>query len=371
MTSSRLIFLPHDPDGEAPVLTIDEVGRVSHRATLTPGDPAAAVLMDGDVVIVPGVEVALHWLSLPARSQRQARAVAAVLIEEALASADPEIHIAVGEMLDGGERMTAAVSRARMQAWLDQARRLGVVPAVLTPASAILPEPEEDELLAANLFPGELALRGRRFAAAIEPELLDAVAAGRAVRRIEDALEVEALVVRGARAPAVNLLQGPFAVGGAAPAGLAPWRRVAVLAGVLLASPLLLWAGRIAIDSWIASSADRRAEAIADRLAPHITPGRPADERLAMRLAELDGGERFLKAAAVLYAVVEKTPGAAVTNMFYGSNGQIRATISHTNYSDAEGMKSQAALFGYALAEDATSTEGGRVMTDIVLEAAP
>jgi general secretion pathway protein L len=198
------------------------------------------------------------------------------------------------------------------------------------------------------------------------------VTRGRTVRKVEHADEVEALIVRGARAPAINLLQGVYAVGGNDNAGdLKRWRRAAVLAAVLAASPLILWGAQIIIDRSAAASADRQAAAIADRLAPAAAADRAPEQRLALRLAELDQGERFLSAVAALYAVIEKTPGSAVTNLFYGSNGQIRATVAHANYSDAQSMKAEAALYGFSLVEDATSTEGGRVMTDIVLEAAP
>ena len=90
---------------------------------------------------------------------------------------------------------------------------------------------------------------------------------------------------------------------------------------------------------------------------------------MRLRLAQLEGGEAFVRAAAVLFGVVEQVPGAEIANLFYGGYGQVRATIAHPNYSDADGMKVQAARYGYVLVEDAASTENGRVMTDVVVEA--
>jgi general secretion pathway protein L len=370
MNKTRLIFLPEAPDDPAPTLTLDEAGRVMTRASLRP-DQTNLPDLARDILVVPGVETTAHRMSLPMRSLKQARATAAMLLEDSLAAPGAATHLALGEVDVDGGRMVVAVSDARLRGWLAQAARLGVSPTVITPGYALLPEPDDDGLIAAVIHPGEFSVRGQAFAAAVEPELIDALVAGRPLRMIDDPAEREGMLARGAAAPAVNLLQGSYDLAVSPSPRLSDYRLAMILACIVILSPLVLWGVQIVRDRWTVASQEAAAVAIADRWAPATSRDIPAGERLKMRLGELERGERFLRAAAVLYAVVEQTPGASIANLFYGSNGQVRATIAHANYSDAASMKTAAALYGFSLVEDATSTEGGRVMTDIVLEAQP
>jgi len=368
MIKTRLILLPDDADAPAPTVTFDEAGRLVARAALRPDEPNLPD-MAHDVVVVPGVETASHWLALPMRGLRQARGAAAVLLEDSLATPVEGMHLALGDVEADGSRLVVAVSDALMRGWLEQAARLGVRPDVVTPAYALLPEPEDASLIVAAVLPSELAVRGQGFAAAVEPELLEAVAGGRRIRPVEDAAERDLILARGAAAPAVNLLQGAYDPAANQSAGAGDFRLVAALAAVLVVSPLVLWGAQIARDRGAAASLDRKSEALAERFAPGTLASAPPVERLNSRLRQLEGGEAFVRSVAVLFGVVEQTPGAQIANLFYGGYGQVRATIAHANYSDADAMKAQAARFGYALTEDAASTENGRVMTDVVLEA--
>jgi len=370
MNKTRLIFLPEAPDSPAPTLTLDDVGRVIAHASLHPDQPNLPDLAR-DILVVPGVETTAHRLNLPMRSLKQARAMAKVMLEDNLAAPGLATHLALGEVGPDGARLVVAVSDAKLNAWLVQAGRLGVTPAVVTPGYALIPEPDEDGLVAAFVTPGELSVRGEGFAAAVEPELLSALVGSRPLRMIDDSAEREQMLARGAATPSVNLLQGPYDPEAGQTPRLRNYRVVTLLACAVILSPLVLWGAQIFRDGWAATSNETQAVELADRWAPAISPELPPEERLRTRLAGLEQGERFLNAAAVLYAVVEQTPGASVANLFYGSNGQVRATVAHANYSDAESMKSQAALHGFSLVEDATSTDSGRVMTDIVLEAKP
>jgi general secretion pathway protein L len=370
MNRIRLIFLPGSPDAPAPTLTFDGAGRVIDRAVLRPDHPNLPDTAH-DILVAPGVETTAHRLTLPMRSLKQARATAAMRLEDSLAAPAATTHLALGDVDADGNRLVVAVADSKLVGWLAQAARLGISPAVVTPGYGLIPEPDDGSLVATEVLPGELSLRGHAFAAAVEPELLHALAGGQPLRTITDPDEREGLLARGAASPAVNLLQGPYDPAAREPTGLKEYRVAAILACALILSPFVLWGVQIVWDRLAASSSAVQAEALADRWAPAISPDLPADERLGMRLAGLEQGQRFLRTAAVLFAVVEQTPGTSVANLFYGSNGQVRATIAHANYSDAETMRSQAALYGFSLVEDATTTDGGRVMTDIVLEAKP
>ncbi len=367
MTKLRLIFLPDDPHAAAPTLTVDADGRVMARAALRADEPN---LPDDsrDILVVSGVEAVAHRLSLPMRDARQARGAAAILLEDSLASSRETTHLALGDADPGGERMVVAVSDARMQAWLEQAARLGVRPDAMVPTYALLPA-GLDQIVVTAVLPSEVALRGPGLAAAVEPELFDALVAGRPVRVVEDAAEREAMLAVGALSPAVDLLQGAYDPKAGVALGPKDFHRAAILAVLLLASPLVLWGASIIRDRWAAASDDAKARDLADRLAPGADQGLLPMERLRRREDRLEGGQRFIGAASALFSLVEQTPGARVVSLYYGGGGQARASIAHANYSDAEAMKQQAARYGFDLNEEATSTENGRVMSDVVLEA--
>ena len=170
----RLVFLPDHADGSAPSLTFDEEGRVIARAVLR-SDAENPPSVTRDVIVVPGVDVVVHGVALPMRSERQARAAVAILLEDQMASSADAVHLALGPMVTEGKRGVAVVSQERMKAWLDQAARLGVQPAAVVPTYALLPELQDGVVAVATILPTELSLRGRGIAAAVEPELFSAL----------------------------------------------------------------------------------------------------------------------------------------------------------------------------------------------------
>ena len=68
-----------------------------------------------------------------------------------------------------------------IEAWTDYLAALGVSAAVMVPDVLTLPEPMLEDTLTAVSFGDGVALRGRRFAATVQPDLVDLVAAGRSV----------------------------------------------------------------------------------------------------------------------------------------------------------------------------------------------
>lgn len=370
MNKTRLIFLPEEPDGSASSITFDEQGRAIARAVLR-SDAENPPSLARDVVVAPGVEVVVHALMLAMRNEKQARAAAAILLEDHMASSTDAVHIALGPIAADGQRLVAVVSEQRMRGWLDQAARLGVQPSALVPTYGLLPQPQDGFVAVATVLPTEISLRGSGIAAAVEPELFAALVGDRPVRRIDDAAEREQMLAAGAAAPAFDLLQGVFAINAGRASRPQNFRRAMVLAAVLLASPLLLWGAQIGRDQWAVAENRRQAEGLADRLAPGADQGLPPAERLLRQEDRLDSGQRFIRASSVLFTLVEQTPGASVVSLYYGAGGQTRATIAHANYSDVAAMTQQAARQGFDLREDSTATENGRVVSDLILEARP
>jgi general secretion pathway protein L len=84
-------------------------------------------------VLVPGADVLLAQVELPAmKAQRLARAVPFAL-EEQLAEDVDDLHVAVGRRDAQGKVANAVVSRNRLETWLAQLKAAGLQPDVMTP----------------------------------------------------------------------------------------------------------------------------------------------------------------------------------------------------------------------------------------------
>lgn len=84
-------------------------------------------------VLVPGADVLLAQVELPAmKAQRLARAVPYAL-EEQLAEDVDALHVAIGQQDKQGRVSNAVVSRSRLEAWLEQLKAVGLHADVMTP----------------------------------------------------------------------------------------------------------------------------------------------------------------------------------------------------------------------------------------------
>jgi len=84
-------------------------------------------------VLVPGVDVVLAQVELPAmKAQRLARAVPFAL-EEQLAGDVDDLHVAIGQRDAQGRVANAVVSRQQLDDWLEQLKAVGLQADVMTP----------------------------------------------------------------------------------------------------------------------------------------------------------------------------------------------------------------------------------------------
>ena len=126
-------------DGSLSWLSQDASARPLSAAN--PGAPPAQALARSAriVVIVPAEDVLL--LSAPAVSPQRARLAKALpfAIEERLASAVEDLHVALPERIEGETIGVAAVARTTLRAWIDALAALGVQPDVVIPETLALP----------------------------------------------------------------------------------------------------------------------------------------------------------------------------------------------------------------------------------------
>lgn len=96
-------------------------------------DAAAQAVGARVSVLVPGADVLLAQVELPAmKAQRLAKAVPFAL-EEQLAEDVDDLHVAIGQRDTQGRVANAIVSRTRMAAWLEQLKAAGLQADVVTP----------------------------------------------------------------------------------------------------------------------------------------------------------------------------------------------------------------------------------------------
>ncbi len=138
-------------DGAVAVLPASWVLRDEQRPTgaLFHGNlqEAAAQAVGARVsVLVPGVDVVLAQVELPAmKAQRLARAVPFAL-EEQLAGDVDDLHVAIGQRDAQGWVANAVVSRQRLDDWLEQLKVAGLQADVMTPEMFGLQWDAEDAL---------------------------------------------------------------------------------------------------------------------------------------------------------------------------------------------------------------------------------
>ncbi|MFT3966352.1 MAG: type II secretion system protein GspL, partial [Sphingobium sp.] len=245
---------------------------------------------DHAMIVVPGGDVALHWIACPGMTVRQGAAAAPLMALEGSIGPAEALHAAVLPATAPEQpHIVAVAGREAMEGWIAHAQALGVPDAVLIPSALLLPPPEQG--FTAGRIGGETMLRGPDCAVgAAEPHA--SMIVGDAPVRELDGRTVEEGLVAALLTPPLTLRQGSYAIRAAAALDPAWLRRIALLAGAVLALGLLVSLVTIARLHWEASSLDARTLALAKAVVPEASDVGDAQARLAARVAA-DGGGAF------------------------------------------------------------------------------
>ena len=365
MKPVRLILIPATGSQPAPFLIVGADGSVLDRGELSLDGGVAPAPMR-TVAVTPGGDVLIRWLDLPPGSTVQGRTAAAWMLRDQVAATPERLATVLGPPTPAGEpRLVAVVSRSLMEAWTDYLAALGVRADVLLPDVLTLSEPESDDTLSAVSFGEGMALRGRRFAATVQPDLVELIAAGRPIIPVRDPDAVERALVAAALAPAINLLETgereAKAVGG--------WRRAAILAALVVVSPLVLTLAGAVRDSMAAREARTGALAAIAAAAPDLAREPDPVEALRRRVAAAPPPGGVTAAAAALFTAVEAVEGAELDILIADPESGVKATISHPAHGDMAVIRRSMAEAGMTVTETGTLDDGGRVVSDITIGA--
>lgn len=346
-------------------LLADADRRVIQRGRLDAhGGEPPPLAADRTVLIAPGQAAVTRRLEITAARPAQARAAALYQLGEQLAAQADSLHAAVGAPGLDGLRWVSAVDTATLEAWRAQAARLGLGAGVIAPDSLLPEPPAEDGDWSAVVLGDRVALRAADRALTVEPDLAQALVGDTPVAVTEDAAGLEARMIALAFDPPLNLLDGLGREGEAG--GLRPWRRAAVLAGALLASPLVLTAADAIRHDVLAGTLERRSAVEARRAWPDLPAGAaPIDE--ARRRLGPGGG--FTPAVAALFAALEGLEGVSLQTLLVDDAGALRASLAHPDYADMRTLDAALEPYGLGVTEDSTSQEDGRVISDVVVAA--
>lgn len=366
MTRTRIVLSPATPDAAPRYLILDSAGAVVERGEVPIGFAQPADV-SRDILVAPGAEVRAQWLHLPTRNLAQAEAAARLHLADQFALADEALHLAIGPLEEDGHRLVVVVARRLLQGWLSSAALHGVTPAVVAPDHLMLPVPAGEGLTSAA-FGSVVAVRGRRVAMTLEPDLLPIVLKGRDISAIDRPEDIERALAEASINPGVNLLQGDFDPARESRLDWRNLRRAAVLAGLLIASLPVLFGVQVLRDHLAASALERRATREAAAVLPGQAISDPAAQTRARLVAlQIAGGGGPSALTATLFQALESIGDAQLESLVMTPDGSLRARISYGQISDVELLRAAMRTAGVALRDEATQQEGSRVVSDVIL----
>ncbi len=401
MSASLVIFGGDGPGSALAWALVDSRGDISEEGVCEIGArlPGASHA----VLVLSGVEAQLKRITLPARTEAQARAAAAFQFEGTLAD-EADTHYAIGASQTAeGDRLVAAISASRLRAWLDHCRASGADPAAVVLDCAIWPV-AENEIAIVETPARVIVAGGGAGGFSIEPALAasvlvrwfadvrasanrivlcggDLAAWSAALGQIGANLELappadvpKTLAAAAAEPPAFspNLRQGEFANAARSRQPLKVWR----LAAVLAAAAVLLQVGALVVDGIrdrqaadrIRTSAQRDFLAMAPKDTRIVNLG--AQATALLNRFEQSARHPLLSAAVPLVAALRQQPLARIDEVRHQMPGRmVRVQVSAPDRAALESVASAMRAQGVKVDVRDLPPREGRYASELNVEA--
>ena len=338
------------------------------------------------IALVPGTEVRLTSVNVPARQSAKVLQAAPYALEEQLAEDVDTLHFALGPRQAGGAHPVAVVARAKMEEWLAPFRQAGVMPEALIPETLCLPE-AADGRWSALAEPGHVIVRSAAYAGfgcveedlplfmdVADPDKLaqlriliprsfagDFTRLGWPVELLPGFSEpLEALLQHLRLDHSINLLQGSYSQRESLRRLWLPWRVAMALAAT--------WIGLAAIDHGVQSVRLKRAVTAQQQdnvqryqqLFPNETRIVDLSAQADQQLARLKGGAAhgsFLPLLEQLSGALSATPGLQTQSLQF-RDGALFVALGGTDLQQLETLRAWFAGHGGSKLEVQSANAG-------------
>lgn len=353
----------------------------SREAKIDPGDEI--------IVFVPGTDVTCFDIRLPAQAMTQLRRSAAFALEDDLAVAVEEVHVAIGQPLPGGLRPVHVVDPELMTQWVSLLNAAGLKSARLVTDISVLPDTPTAVDAGSHIL---LSTGHRRFAAdaSLPDDALGALAQTAATplatssrdlaRRLGvTACEPTSMPLLGqlaqwaeAAGPLTDLRQGPFVSRKQAEFKIGAWRATLILAGAAALAFLSVTALETRSLSQLASALDRQARDTYSAAFPGMpVPGNLASAVRSQQAAPVTRRLPFLDAAALLYEAIPADSDITIQAMRYDyATGRLIANMTYPGFGSDTDLKITLEGKGLSVTVGDSRQQDGQVLGDITMEAA-
>lgn len=320
---------------------------------------------DGAMVIAPAGDVAMHWIACPGMTIAQGAVAAPLMAREASIGPADDLHAAVAPATDpANAHLVAVVSRAMMERWLGWCVAAGLPDAVIVPAAALLPPPEEG-FVGAEIG-GQTVLRGVESAFPADAPLERLIVGDSPVRRLTDA-EIDRSMLAALAEPPLDLRQGSYAPrsqGALDPAWL---RRIAILAAVIALVSIAIGIATIVRLHGETAALDAETVALAQKVAPGVGDAAEAERRLAALVAQRGGAGGLGRAAAGLMAALQASPTVALTSLSQSADGSLRAQMSGPGAEPINAVLIALQNAGWRIAANGVRQNGAQTVADVTI----
>ncbi|MEH6410785.1 MAG: type II secretion system protein GspL [Hyphomonas sp.] len=344
---------------------------------------------DEIVVFVPGTEVACFDVRLPAQNASELRRSAAFALEDDLAVAVEDAHVAIGQPLPGGMRPVHVVDPELMTQWVSRLNAAGLKSARLVADVSVLPEtPTAVDAGSHILF----STGHRRFAgdASLPDDALRALvqtaaaplttSSSQLARRLGvTASEPSSMPLLGQLAqwaekagPLTDLRQGPFVSRKQAEFKIGAWRPTLILAAAAAVAFLSVTALESRSLSQLGSALDRQARDIYSSAFPGVpVPANLASAVRTQESAPVANRLPFLEAAALLYEAVPADSDISIQGLRYDqATGRLIANMTYPRFGSDTDLKNALEGKGLAVSLGDSRQQDGQVLGDLTLEGA-
>lgn len=349
------------------------------------------------IAVAPGCDVGLHRITIPTKSDTQARRAAPFVIEDDIA-ADPDIvHVAVGAVETGDSRLVGVVDHTVMASWVEDLERAKWKNATLVPEPALI-STAPDELVIVDRGETVVAAFGRGEGFAIEYDLflglIGDVCTENTIKRIRiysDRSEslihrikglhlvvdkfatlsdegYQSLLVSGADEPPLNLLQGRYGVALSIIESLKNWIPTAYIAAAVLVSSLALAVFEGVFLREEAGQLQLEVEAIFRTAMPDVNRIVNPRAQIEARVQSIQSsnGDIFLALSTALFESLSNSRSGSLESLqFDGARVSLTASLSLQDYAEIEQIRTFLEAKGYSFQEGNSRSEGGRVVSDV------